>query len=380
MRYLAESDARAVTSALTDLALAPNAALLVLLPAAAADAVPNFQAACNAQGIRLVGAIFPELIVEGGLSAQGAWLLPLPAGTPTFLLDGLGGDPAADAARMAVPIRSGLTHYRSPPDRPVLALFFDGLLPHIASLLDELYLLLANRVEYTGANAGNPRFTPMPCVFDNERLAGNGVVGALLPGRHGAALEHGFVVPPHALAATASTGNCIASIDWRPAFSVYQELVAGNYGVALTAENFYEYGVHFPLGILQASGDVIVRVPVGLREDGALYCIGEIPENAMLVVLRASDIDDNSCVNRLAERLAFDEGSLVGGDLLLFYCAGRRMHFMSRAEEEFIRLQRATGAAQVGGALSNGEIGSLRRNGYPTLQNECLVGLPWGTG
>ena len=46
--------------------------------------------------------------------------------------------------------------------------------------------------------------------------------------------------------------------------------------------------------------------------------------------------------------------------------------------EEIARLQRATGAAQVGGALSTGEIGSLRRNGYPTLQNECLVGLPWG--
>ena len=80
----------------------------------------------------------------------------------------------------------------------------------------------------------------------------------------------------------------------------------------------------------------------------------------------------------MAERLAFDEGSLIGRDLLLFYCAGRRLHHMQHACEEIARLQRATGAAQVGGALSTGEIGSLRRNGYPTLQNECLVGLPWG--
>ena len=98
----------------------------------------------------------------------------------------------------------------------------------------------------------------------------------------------------------------------------------------------------------------------------------------MLVVLRAADIDDSTCVTRLAERLAFDEGSLIGRDLLLFYCAGRRRHHMQHAREEIARLQRATGAAQVGGALSTGEIGSLRRNGYPTLQNECLVGLPWG--
>lgn len=379
MRYLAESDFESVAHALTGLALAPDAPLLVLLPADEAEAVSRFQAACSAQNVRLVGALFPELIVEGDLCRQGAWLLPLPPGTPTFLVDGLGADAAADAARIAYSVRSGLTQFDSPLERPVLALVFDGLLPHIASVLDELYLLLANRVEYTGANSGNESFTPMPCVFDNACVVDQGVIGMLLPGHHGAALEHGFVVPPHALAATATTGNCIASIDWRPAFTVYQELVAGSYGVTLTAENFYQYGVHFPLGILQASGDVIVRVPVALREDGALYCVGEIPENAMLVVLRASDIDDSTCVNRLAERLAFDEGSLIGRDLLLFYCAGRRLHHMQHAREEFTRLQRATGAAQVGGALSTGEIGSLRRNGYPTLQNECLVGLPWGT-
>lgn len=379
MRYLAESDTVSIDHALAGLALVPDAPLLALLPADESEAVPRFQAACSAQNVRLVGALFPELIVAGDLCRQGAWLLPLPAGTPTFLIDRLGADAATDAARIATSVRSGLKQFDSPLERPVLALVFDGLLPHIASLLDELYLLLANRVEYTGANSGNESFTPMPCVFDNACVVDQGVIGMLLPGHHGAALEHGFVVPPHALAATAATGNCIASIDWRPAFTVYQELVAGSYGVTLTAENFYQYGVHFPLGILQASGDVIVRVPVALREDGALYCIGEIPENAMLVALRASDIDDSTCVNRLAERLAFDEGSLIGRDLLLFYCAGRRLHHMEHAREEFARLLRATGAAQVGGALSNGEIGSLRRNGYPTLQNECLVGLPWGT-
>ena len=378
MRYLADLDAVSVANALTGLTLAPDAPLLVLLPAAESAAVPRFQAACSAQGLSLVGAIFPELIVAGDLCRQGAWLLPLPPGTPTFLIDGLGADAPIEAARIAASVRNGLTQFDSPLERPLLALVFDGLLPHIASVLDELYLLLANRVEYTGANSGNESFTPMPCVFDNVQLVDHGVIGMLLPGRHGAALEHGFVVPPHALAATATAGNCIAAIDWRPAFSVYQELVAGSYGVTLTPENFYQYGVHFPLGILLASGEVIVRVPVALREDGALFCIGEIPENAMLVVLRASDIDDSTCVTRLAERLAFDEGSLIGRDLLLFYCAGRRLHHMQHAREEIARLQRATGAAQVGGALSTGEIGSLRRNGYPTLQNECLVGLPWG--
>ena len=77
MRYLAELDAVSVANALTGLTLAPDAPLLVLLPAAEASAVPRFQAACSAQGLSLVGAIFPELIVADDLCRQKAWLLPL---------------------------------------------------------------------------------------------------------------------------------------------------------------------------------------------------------------------------------------------------------------------------------------------------------------
>lgn len=375
MRYLNDLNAASIERMLAE--HPAHHSLLALLPESEAAAVSYLQSACRAHGVDLVGALFPGLIVDGDFVGRGGWLLALPPGTPAFMLDALGADAAADAGRLAAEVRRGLSQQTSVPEKPLLFLIFDGLLPNIASMLDELYLQLANRIEYVGANCGSETFASIPCVFDNERIVANGGVGVLLPGRHGGALEHGFPVPGHALAATAASGNCITTIDWRPAFTVYQELLASTYGVTLTAENFYQHGVHFPLGILQASGDVIVRVPVGLREDGALYCIGEIRENAMMVVLQASDIDDSTCVDRLAERMKFDEGSLAGGNLLLFYCAGRRMHHALRAKEEIVRLQRATATARLGGALTTGEIGSLRRNAYPTLQNECLVGLPW---
>ncbi|MBU3696959.1 hypothetical protein [Dechloromonas sp.] len=87
------------------------------------------------QRLRLVGAIFPELIVTGEFSRQGGGLLPLAPGTPTFLIEGLGADAGSETARIAASVRSSLTHFDSPLERPLLALAFDGLLAHIASML-----------------------------------------------------------------------------------------------------------------------------------------------------------------------------------------------------------------------------------------------------
>ena len=61
--------------------------------------------------------------------------------------------------------------------KPSLFLIFDAMVPNIASVVDGIYLALANRVEYAGVNAGSETFQPMPCLFDGERVVGNGLLG-----------------------------------------------------------------------------------------------------------------------------------------------------------------------------------------------------------
>jgi hypothetical protein len=102
-------------------------------------------------------------------------------------------------------------------------------------------------------------------------------------------------------------------IDWRPAFEVHQEIIKAQYDIDLTRDNFYEYAVHFPFGILRAGGDAVVRIPVALADDGALYCVGEIPENAMLVLLQAPEAGANNCIVHLAE--VEGDAWVVGGRL-----------------------------------------------------------------
>jgi hypothetical protein len=219
----------------------------------------------------------------------------------------------------------------------------------------------------------------MPCLFDGSRIIQDGVLAMLLKPHCGAVLEHGYSAPSQMLTATSTEGNRIFQIDWRPAFEVYQEMAYAQYGVTINQQNFYQYAVHFPFGIVCANDSTLVRIPVALEQDGSLFCVGEVPPNALLTMLKAPAVDSAHTTEILMDGLAVIGGSTVGQELLLFYCAGRRLHLgIEAAESELRLLAQRTQAMQIAGALSLGEIGSSTQWGYPLFHNATLVTSYWG--
>ena len=348
----------------------PQGGVLALLPEAEAAGLPLLQALCAARDLPLVGAIFPALLGPSGFSSQGVCLLRFAVMPAYALLDGFGPDASAAAGRIAAFVNGAV----DPAESPTLFLLGDAMVPNVTSILDALYLELADGVHYAGVNAGSETFAPMPCLFDGQRLTQGGALCLILGQHRPPSLEHGFDTPARSLTATSTEGNRILRIDWRPAFEVYQELVAQDHGIALTAENFYTYGVHYPFGILRAAGDLTVRIPVALAEDGALICVGEVPPNSVLVLLKADEVDTSRCVPDLARALT---AARPVENLLAFYCAGRRMHMGASADREVAQLFAAVGPKTMAGALSLGEIGSRQAWGYPLFHNAALVALDW---
>ena len=376
MRHI-ELDVAAIDQALNEcLVQGPGFGLLALLPEAEKERLPLLQAACRERGIPLVGGLFPALIVARQFVRRGAWLLVMAPMPCHFLIPALNSGDVSAAEKIAAEVRRALSSPIPEAAKPTLFLAFDSMVPNIASILDDLYLALANRIEYAGVNVGSETFQPMPCLFDEVQIHGDGVLGLLLPGDVATSLAHGFTQPERAMSATSTEGNRVAMIDWRPAFEVYQEVIKAEYGIDLTAGNFYQYAVHYPFGILRANGDVVVRIPVALADDGALFCVGEVPENTMLVLLKAPEADANDCIAQMVSQLQFDHGAQ---QLLTFYCAGRRMHLGDAAENELAGLQSGMDVAVMAGALSLGEIGSTSRGGYPMFHNASLVCRPWTT-
>ncbi|BBE49983.1 hypothetical protein OYT1_ch0410 [Ferriphaselus amnicola] len=379
MRYFATIDVVELAHTLDEWQSAnPSVGILALFPEACRESVSVLQSLCRQRKIPLAGGIFPELIADNGFTREGVWLLRFDEMPYVALYEDLEAG-RAGAIRASVEIVAGLRPQLSDSSKSAtLFMLFDALVPNIATMLDEIYLQLANRVHYAGANAGSETFQPMPCLFNNERLIQNGVLVMLLTPHHGAILEHGYCVPPKNITATTTDGNRILQIDWRPAFEVYQELVRAQFGVEITRENFYQYGVHFPFGIIRANHNVVVRIPVALGDDGSLFCVGEVPAHAVLALLEAPKVDSVQTLEALTKGLADLNDGSIDEDVMLFYCAGRRLHMgVEAATTEVEEFARRTGAAQVAGALSLGEIGGSTLWGYPLFHNATLVAALW---
>ena len=352
--------------------------VMALIPEAEKEKLPDLQHVCKALGIPLVGGIFPALLKNGEFSSEGGWLIRFEHRIPAVLFPMSERSAPVLADEIAHAALAMINTTESSGSRPTLFLMFDGMLPNIGSMLECLYSRLADRVRYAGVNAGSETFQPMPCLFTENALLGDGVLALLFPADSTTVLAHGYRQPERLLSATSTEGNRISMIDWRPAFEVYQEIIKAEYGIELTPDNFYQFGVHYPLGILRANAEVVVRMPVAIAEDGSLFCIGEVPENSMLVLLKSPAPDEDACIEGLARTLERESGELKGRRLLTFYCAGRRMHLGAGAEIELAVLAKASGAEVLAGAVSLGEIGCTQVDGYPMFHNATLVCTAWG--
>lgn len=378
MFYLSQVEAGVIERKLEELqAIHPGLGVCALLPEAEKDKVAVLQRACGRRQVPLVGAIFPALVRDGHFLTNGVWLLCFSEMPYYALCDNLPAN-VAESGRQAEKIaRDVRAHINHIPDM-TLFLMFDAMVPNVGTMLDALYLELANRVHYAGATAGSESFQPMACLFDGERLVHNGLLLMLLPGHKGAILEHGYHTNPRTSYATSTHGNCISQIDWRPAFEVYGELVREHYGAEVTADNFYQYGVHFPFGIVRANHHVVVRIPVMLTDDGSLFCVGEVPSNSVLTLLKAPAVRSVETLHKVTEGLMALNGDVSDAELLLFYCAGRRLHLeVAMATTELEAFAGLTQASQVAGALSLGEIGGSTLHGYPLFHNATLVASRW---
>lgn len=347
----------------------PGMGLLVLLPEAGKGNVPELQSACRQRGIPLFGAIFPMLITPSGFSPRGAWLVRFDNAPQGFLLPSR--ETAADTAQEVVQeVEARLAgEVTAPAAIPTLFLIFDGQLPAIGSILTGIYRKLHRRVCYAGVNAGSETFQPIPCLFDAERTLGDGVLGLLFEDAVKNVVEHDYPVSQTLMRATSASGNRVVSIDGRPAFEVYQEISQREFGAHLTKENFYDHAVHYPLGVVTAA-DVLVRIPVAYDDDGSVHCVGEVPPNSMLRLLRAPLVDDCNCTLKIADQMAED-----GGGVLVFYCAGRRMHFKDKADLELTDLAKRLDTPALAGALSLGEIDTMPEVGIPRFHNAAVVCL-----
>ena len=343
--------------------------ILALLPEAEKSLVIHLQSCAMDARLPLLGAVFPQLIVQADFKRQGVLLIGLNPMPKHSLCAGLS---LPNGRTAAVNTLAEWVEAEEDQDGTLL-LLFDGLYGQTASFLADLYYEIGDNCRHAGINAGSESFQSMPCLFDHQQWLDDAIMGILLPHHPGAALEHNYQIADIALTASAASGNKISRIDLEPAFDQYVKLVREQYAEDVSRENFYHMGVHFPFALVRANGELLIRIPVAVDDEGALFCVGEVPEGALLTLAHGIEVGNPATVYKLVAQYQ----NLQAASGLFFFCAGRRMHLgEDGAVLELAQLAASLPDQPVLGALTLGEIGNSTSGGYPLFHNATLVALP----
>jgi hypothetical protein len=359
IEYEASGSLATLQELLSDLAAQPDVGSLMLFACAAnaytsADLDPIL---CGV-GKPLFGGIFPGVIHGSRYFVRGNLVVALPATAYVRPIEHLS-DPQRDLERTVAALadtsRSG-----------TLLVFVDGQATRIDDLIDLLFDHLGLTLNQIGVGAGTLSLHRHPCVLCNDGLLTDAalLVHLDLPSR--TAMGHGWNIVSDSLKITEARGNVILRLNDRPAFDVYREAIAAHCGSGPTQVDYYVHAKAYPFGIFKLGGEVVVRDPLAVGDDGSLICVGEVSVGTFVHVLHG---EPAALIQAAGAAVRRAEAGGPGMLRLLFDCVSRAHFLAGRFAEE---LAAVGGDEPMVGVLALGEICNGGGD-YPEFHNKTAV-------
>jgi len=371
--YLPTAETAAVTRAVQEAAAGTEDMVAVMLAETGAPDLDELVQTLAATKVAFFGGLFPSLIDGERKRDTGALVFALPKLTEPLLVRDL------DTDRFSVPDALPFVQWHR-GSKPTALILVDGLSPNISHFLRAVYHQLGNRVSYWGGGAGSLSLRPRPCVFTREGVHQGAAILALssLPSRMG--VRHGWRELKGPFVATRSDRNVIRQLNWRNAFEVYRSTVEADAGVTITPANFFSVASGYPFGIRKEGQELLVRDPVAVAEGGHLVCVGDVPENAALSILKGEPRLLIAAAGQAARDALLDGGEAPPTrpvrHCLLADCVSRSLFLGEQFGEELTEiaegLRHEAGAGKPVGMLTLGEISS-HGEGYLEFFNKTSV-------
>lgn len=350
-----------------DAAVTAGAQSLLVLACDANGFTPaQLDARLQALPIPVFGGIFPELVAAGRKLERGSIVCGLPVSADVYHIKQLS-DPAADYFLQTEPLTASIA-----PGATLVTLV-DGLSKRISAVLESLYEALGDSCRYIGGGAGSLSFEQKPCLFSNQGLLGDcaQITAISLPVSIG--IDHGWHKFAGPFFVTGAYDNTITTLNYRPAFEVYKEVVEADSGKRFSDTNFFHLAKAYPFGLDRLKGDVVVRDPLFVK-DNALVCVGEVPANHIIYILKGEADSLLQASHQCANMAMQTQAPAVLS--LLFDCISRTLFLQERFMEEI-----ATIHAQLPpdvpllGVLSLGEIADAGHTCLEFFNKTIVIGI-----
>jgi len=316
----------------------------------------------------IFGGIFPQILYNTENLLTGTIVAGLTHKVSPFVIENISKQSASFDKLLEDTIQV------RPKENETIFLFVDGMSSDVSSLLDSAFNHFGLISNYIGGGAGSVNFKPMPCVITAKGLLQDAALFAFAEIRSGIGVAHGWLPVSQPLKVTESDYNTVVSLDWKPAFEVYREIIAHVTKTNLQDVSFAGIAKNFPLGIAKMADELLVRDPVECRGN-SMRCLGELPEKSFIYVLHG---DTNSLLAGAKKSRSFageayysqhKKRNEVKPVVFIIDCITRAQFLGADFKEE---LKIASDGNELIGALSLGEIANSGRD-YLEFYNKTSV-------
>lgn len=358
VQYIDVVCAQSLEKVLGSMTLSKPEAILILCCDEGTDNRDSFTPLLQASTIPIVGGIFPNVVFRGITRETGMLVIPIHIPLVIKCYEDL---QHSDQTEFDLAFEE--------KDYTSLLVLVDGLSRNIDHALNKIFDTFGQSIQVFGGGAGSLSLEPSLCLFTPNGMLQDGMIIIAMKQEWSLAIGHGWEILDGPFIANKVDHNHIIELNFRPAFEVYNEVIEKFTGISICKETFFEACITFPFGIERLDGDVLVRDPIALAEN-ALVCVGTVPDNTMLYILKGVDSNLVNAAQASVEALNLAIEDPIS---LLFDCISRKIFLNDEFDEEIKSIGKALGQNKpLLGALVLGEIASNTMGGID-LHNKTAV-------
>lgn len=249
--------------------------------------------------------------------------------------------------------------------------FVDGFATRIGNFIESLFNIYGIELNFIGGGAGSLSMIQKPSIITNKGILMDAAVMASIKSSSGIGVKHGWEVLAGPFKVSNSEGNKILTLENKSAFEIYKEVIENDCQENFDENNFFETAKAYPFGISKIGTEKIVRDPIMKLDDGSLVCVGEVPQNSFVHILKGKAGN----LIKASESALFDaranlESTTDSGQIFLVDCISRVLFL----EEDFnLELESIGGGnSNVSGVLTLGEIANSGKD-YLEFYNKTAV-------
>ncbi|MBU0567834.1 FIST C-terminal domain-containing protein [bacterium] len=368
--YLAKANSQEIVKTISQMNVADDDLVLIVLGEKNKPDILKMISGLNQSKVNFFGGIFPGVIYDDKRYEEGAVITVLPGLEPPHLIRGL------STGKIELPDCE--KKFCDSDKKYTAIILIDGLTSNISLFLSNIFNRLGNSVNYFGGGAGSLSLKQEPCLFTKDGFFQDAAVVTFIKLQSCLGVRHGWEKIMGPIVATKTDKNIVVELNWENAFSVYQKTIEADSGKKLSRENFFSISKGYPFGMHKEGAEDVVRDPIAVQEKGELICVGEIPENTVLNILKGKRSSLISAAGQAADDCQEAKGKKIEKTLIAD-CISRVLFLEEDFDREVAlvkeRIASINKESILEGLLSLGEISSYGEGLLEFFNKTTVVGV-----